>query len=75
MFETFKSMLSESTASSTMRFCVMVVIIAVVSNYLFTNVWLVVTKAQTVALDIQDIIALLGVLGMKLGQKQMEKKQ
>ena len=74
MFKIFKDMLSESTASSTMRFCVMAVVMAVLFNYLFTNIWLVVSAGLTTSLDIQDIIALLGVLGMKLGQKKMEKK-
>ena len=74
MFKTFKDMLSQGTAASCMRFCVVAVILTVLFNYAFSNVFLLITKAQTASLDIQDIIALLGVLTMKLGQKQMEKK-
>ena len=75
MFETFKNMLSESTAASCMRFCVTAVITSVLFNYIFSNVYLLITKSETASLDIQDIIALLGVLTMKLGQKRMENKK
>ena len=75
MFGTFKNMLSESTAASCMRFCVTAVITSVLFNYIFANIYLLISKGETASLDIQDIIALLGVLTMKLGQKQMEKKQ
>jgi len=75
MIQMLKDMLSQSTAASCMRFCVVAVIMTVLFNYAFSNVFLLISKSQTASLDIQDIIALLGVLTMKLGQKRMEKKE
>ena len=75
MFKFFKEMFSQSTAASCMRFCVVAVILTVLFNYALSNVFLLLAEGKTASLDIQDIIALLGVLTMKLGQKRMEKKE
>lgn len=70
----FKEMLSESSASSCMRFCVVVVVVTIMFNFTFLNIFSIIADGTPVAMDVQDIISLMGVLGLKLGQKKMEKK-
>ena len=74
MFNLFKEMLSESDASSCMRFCVVTVVLVIMGNYTFLNIAAVFKEGLQVAIQTQDIIALLGVLGLKLGQKKLENK-
>jgi len=64
----FKEMFSEGTASSCMRFCVTIVVI----TYMFNWTWFNVMNHQLASFDLKDLIGLLGVLAMKLGQKKLE---
>ena len=73
MINWFKNMLSTSDVTSCMRFCVVMVVLTIMFNYTFLNVVGFLTKGSTVDMSVQDIIALLGMLVMKLGQKKMEK--
>ena len=70
MINFFKNMFSESSASSCMRFCVTLVVI----TYMFNWTWYNVFNSQLASFEIKDLIGLLGVLGLKLGQKAVERK-
>ncbi|GAG00034.1 unnamed protein product [marine sediment metagenome] len=69
----FKEMLSSSNATSCMRFCVVVVVLTIMFNYTILNIIGFFCSGTSANLSIQEIIALLGMLGMKLGQKAVEK--
>jgi hypothetical protein len=68
MLKFFKEMFSEGTASSCMRVCVTIIVITYMFNWTWFNVW----NSQLASFEIKDLIGLLGVLGMKLGQKALE---
>lgn len=70
MIDFFKNMFSEGSASSCMRFCVTLIVI----TYMFNWTWFNVSHWQLTSFEIKDLIGLLGVLGMKLGQKAVERK-
>jgi len=70
MINFFKDMFSEGSASSCMRFCVIIIVITYMFNWTWFNVW----NSQLASFEIKDLIGLLGVLGMKLGQKAVEKR-
>jgi len=69
MKDFFKNMFSEGSASSCMRFCVTLIVI----TYMFNWTWFNVFNSQLASFEIKDLVGLLGVLGMKLGQKAIEK--
>ncbi|MBW2006319.1 MAG: hypothetical protein JRI72_17300 [Deltaproteobacteria bacterium] len=64
----FKEMFSEGTASSCMRFCVTIVVITYMFNWTAFNL----INHQLASFELKDLIGLLGVLAMKLGQKKLE---
>lgn len=70
----FKEMLSQSDASSCMRFCVVVVVLTIMANFTFLNVVGFLREGTVVNMSVQEIASLLGVLGLKLGQKKLENK-
>jgi len=61
-------MFSEGTASSCMRFCVTIVVITYMFNWTAFNL----INHQLASFELKDLIGLLGVLAMKLGQKKLE---
>lgn len=64
----FKELISEGTGASTMRICVMLIVIA----YMFNWTWFNLVNHQLVSFDFKDLIGLLGCLVIKLGQKKFE---
>ena len=68
-------MLSEGNTSSCMRFCVVVVISTIMANFTFMNIYSIISTGAAVPMEIQDIISMLGVLGLKVGQKKLENAQ
>ena len=72
IWDLIKDMLSESNTSSCMRFCVVIVVVTMMVNYTFLNVYSMIDTGKFVSMSIKDVISLLSVLGLKLGQKKME---
>lgn len=70
----FMEMLSTSDASSCMRFCVVVVVLTIMGNYTLGTIGVMAGWIQDAGINAQEIISLLGVLGLKLGQKKLESK-
>lgn len=70
----FKEMLSTSDASSCTRFCVVMVFSTIMFNWTFLNIYSMIDTGQPVTMNIQEIIALFGMVGAKLGQKKLENK-
>ena len=70
----FMEMLSESNASSCMRFCVVAVVLTIMLNWTLGSIGVLAGWVDEAGINIQEIISLLGVLGLKLGQKKMENK-
>lgn len=68
MFNFFKEMISEGTGSSCMRFCVLVIVLTYMFNWTYFNVM----NSQLTSFEIKDLIGLLGVLSLKVGQKLVE---
>lgn len=66
----FKDMFSEGSASSCMRFCVTLIVF----SYMLNWTWFNIANSQLASFEIKDLVGLLGVLAMKLGQKKLEKK-
>jgi len=69
-----KSMLSEGGASSCTRFCVVMVITTIMVNFTFVNIYSMLNGTGPATMNIQEIIALFGMVGAKLGAKVQEKK-
>ena len=67
-------MLSEGSASSCTRFCVIMVFTTLMLNFTFSNVYSMIAGKGPITFNIQELIALFGIVGMKLGQKKMESK-
>ena len=70
----FKEMLSEGTAASCTRFCVIMVFVTIMLNFTFSNVFSIIVTGKPVSFNIQELVALFGIVGMKLGQKKLEQK-
>ncbi len=70
LFKFFKDMISEGSESSCMRFCVVIIVI----TYMFNWTWFNVINSQLVSFEIKDLVGLLGVLALKVGQKKLEAK-
>jgi len=70
----FGGMLSETSAASCTRFCIVVVIITIMVNFTFVNVYSMIAGDGPAAMDIQEIVALFGMVGAKLGSKKLESK-
>lgn len=68
----FLEMLSTSNASSCMRFCVVVVVLTIMFNYTFLNIIHAFSDGSIINMSVTDIVSLMGVLGLKLGQKKIE---
>lgn len=69
----FKEMLSESNASSCMRFCVVLIIATACFNWIVGALAVIFWKAQGTGINATDIAAILGALGIKRWQKSLEK--
>ena len=57
-----------------MRFCVVTVVLVIMFNYTFLNVVGFITEGVVANMSVQEIVSLLSVLGLKLGQKSVEVK-
>ena len=71
----FTEMFSESSKVSCMRFCTAIVIVAIMGNYTFLNVMSMIKTGTPASMEMADIFSLLGVLGIKAGQKKLEVKK
>ena len=48
------------------------VFITIMVNFTFSNVYSMIDTGKPISFEIQEIIALFGMVGAKLGQKKME---
>ena len=71
----FKEMLSESSASSCMRFCVVLIVITTLFNWTLGTVGVILGWVESAGVDVTEIVALLGALGIKGWQKKTEKEK
>ena len=67
-----KEMLSEASAVSCMRFCVVLIVGTTMLNWTIGTVAVLFELAEEASINISEIVALLGTLGMKMGQKKLE---
>lgn len=70
----FKEMLSESNASSCMRFCVVLIVVTTLLNWTMGTVGVLCGLVDSAGINMTEVVALISALGMKAGQKAIEKK-
>ncbi|MHA1348080.1 MAG: hypothetical protein ACTSO3_16885 [Candidatus Heimdallarchaeaceae archaeon] len=75
MKEFIMNMFSEKNNVSMMRFCVSYVVIMIVSLYVTLNIIAAVKGNGGVNISTQDLVLVLGSLGIKMGQKRIEVKK
>lgn len=68
----FMEMMSSSNAASCTRFCVVAVLGTILANYTFTNVVMVARGTGVASIEITELVALLGLVALKVGQKKLE---
>jgi len=73
--EFIMNMFSEKNNVSMMRFCVSYVVIMIVSLYVTLNIIAAVKGNGGVNISTQDLVLVLGSLGIKMGQKRIEVKK
>lgn len=64
------NMFSENSKVSCTRFCVTIIIL----TYMFNWTYQCIDQSEFLALDVRNLIGLLGVLCIKMGQKVVEKR-
>lgn len=72
MLKWFKTMLSTDNAASCTRFCVVAVLATILINYTFTNIVVVWRGTGIASMDLPEVVSLLGVIALKVGQKKLE---
>jgi len=70
----FLEMLSTESNVSSMRFFTFIIVGTIMANYTFLNIYSMLNSGVATSMSVTDITSLVGVLGIKLGQKQIEKK-
>ena len=71
----FKEMLSESSSSSCMRFCVVLIVGTMCLNWILRSIGVLCNLIDTAVVSPTEIAAIIGALGIKMGQKKFEKKE
>lgn len=74
MWQLVKDILSEGNAASTMRFCVIMIVTVTCFNWVLGSVAVVMGKVESAGISASEIVAVLGALSIKMGQKKLGEK-